>query len=140
MCKKLINSFYLLLLFLGTSSVASSSETFQFPLYARGVSALKDLAKKNQLEYAVYYQSIEYKKDAEFLIINHNIGSGFSRFYVYVYACDKRRCDILATCSSGKEGLIGEISPDEKELILKSEKGVVYLQMPFNFPQPLKEN
>jgi hypothetical protein len=139
MCKKLIISFFLLPLFLGVGDAAASFEAFQFPPYAKGVSALKGFVKKNQ-EHAVHYQSIAYKNGREFLVINHNTGTGVTHINVYVYGCEKEWCKMFAMRYSFDEGLIGELSPDKKELILKSEKGVVYLRMPFNWPQPPKEN
>jgi hypothetical protein len=134
MCKKLgIFLFFLL----NTIEAVFAQDILQFPLMSKGESDLKDLVKRSKQEYSVHYQSIKYKEGAKFFIINHNIGSGIANIRAYVYLCGREeKCHLLTMRYSFSTGLLGELSSDGKELILKSEDGVVYLRMPFNWPRP----
>jgi hypothetical protein len=130
--------FLLAILFL-LGGAAFAEEGLQFPLIAKGIPAIKDMVYKKEQDYAVHYQTIKYKEGTEIFVVNHNTGSGVANIHVYVYMCMKSDCRMLAMRHSFREGLLAELTSDEKELVLKSEKGAVYLQMPFNWPQPPKD-
>jgi hypothetical protein len=135
MCKESIKSLLLVILFL-LVGVVFAEENIHFPFKTKGISAIKNMVHEKEQDYSIHYQTIKYKEGTELFVVNHNTGSGVSNMYVYVYICSTNDCHILAMRHAFKEGLLAELTSDEKELVLKSEDGVVYLRMPFNWPRP----
>ncbi|GHU05522.1 hypothetical protein FACS1894158_08590 [Betaproteobacteria bacterium] len=138
MCKEL-KIILIFILALCLNEVAISEVGLIFPLHANGISALKEIVSRNRENHAIHYQIIKIKKGIDIVIVNHNSGSGVIINDAYVYACTENECRMLSMRHAFKEGLLAELTSDEKELILKSEKGVVYLQMPFNWPRSPKD-
>ena len=126
--------FLLAIIFLAGTSMSSMAKTCKedLPRSTKGYDQLKTWLNKKNRKFVMSHQVVKYNDKGFFVGVFHDTGSGRRLTDVYLYACDKKACNMLAyraTDSSSKIHI--ELSKDKKTIFFKSKTGTIFLSLPF---------
>lgn len=127
MCRRVV----LALLVMCVTLTTSAQEFVSFPYTLANIDAIRDFIKLKKLSLVTNDHVIPYEDGVNFYIVTYNTGSGISSIYTHIYVC-ARMCRLWANRYSGQEVLTASLSKAGHELILESEKKVIYLRIPLS--------
>lgn len=113
---------------------ASALEVVSFPYTSASIDAIRDFVKLRGLSLVTDDHIIPYKDGVNLYIVTYNAGSGMSSIYTHVYVCEKI-CHLWVNRYSGQAVLTARLSKTGHELILESEKKVIFLKIPLLIAQ-----
>jgi hypothetical protein len=102
----------------------------KFPETMENIEKLKDWLFEQQTSLPTTTQIVNYDHETSFVGVMFDTASGTRAISAYIYVCSPRLCRLFAMRATNASSLNLTLSSNKQELVLKSDKGLVYLIIP----------